>query len=137
VSASGKLSDGTPITLASGVSDNLDVRPLRSVLYGGKGGLQGTTPAITSSPLAVWPPIYLLGGAPHRKKLSQRERRRLWLQHDWPQPHRQRTIPYAACVRPHLLGQQRHRASNAEIEFTGANINPAANAEHQSFPTHR
>lgn len=69
VSAVGKLSDGTSIALAANVCDNLDCL-LRSLLYSGKGSLQGTT-RITSSPLAVWPPVYLLGGTLDWKKLSR------------------------------------------------------------------
>lgn len=129
VSASGKLSDGTPITLASGVCDNLD-SPLRSVLYGGKGSLQGTT-RITSSPLAVWPPIYLLGGTLDWKKLSRASTA----------DYGYSTVGLSLIVsgRSHtqpasgltFLGNS-NTASNAEIEFTGANINPAANAD-QAF----
>lgn len=69
VTGLGKLSDGTALSFATTVGDNLDA-PLRSLLYQGKGSLQGSSRLVSSS-LAVWPPVYQISGSLEWRKNSR------------------------------------------------------------------
>ena len=68
VTGTGKLSDGTPLSFAGIYLDNSSF-VLRSVLYSGKGSVQGT-PSLDSLASFVYPPTMRLGGKLDWKKIA-------------------------------------------------------------------
>jgi uncharacterized repeat protein (TIGR03806 family) len=129
VTAAGKLSDGSTLTLAAGVCDNLDAL-LRTVLYSGKGSVQGIT-RITTSPTPVWPPEYTVVGMLDWRKTSPASNS----DHGYDAISQSLTVGGKSHVQPAsgltLLGNS-DAPENAEIEFIEGGIEPAANAN-QTF----
>jgi hypothetical protein len=129
ISAAGKLGDGTTITLAASVCDNLD-SPLRCLLYSGKGSLQGTT-RITASLLTAWPPVYLLSGTLDWKKLSRPSS----ADYSYATISESLTVSGRSHAQPATgltyLGNT-DTANNAKIEFSEGGMSSAYNAD-QTF----